>query len=327
MAFSTTNVGLLFRQSDGKIYPGKFVAGPTYFFGSEGYSVSTGVWYRIDMKVVTSANPWTVDVQVNGTSLAQYTSASAVANDNNIAWGESLTSTATWYIDDVIVSSNIADYPIGGGYVNHFVPVSDGSHNVASSNDFERGTTGVDIDNTTTTAYNLVDDVPLPSGAPTDDSIGIIAPPNSTDYVECVFGPASGISTPTTAPRAVQAVIARHEAGTGTCVGSHKLNDGGTVSSILDISGAGATSFNYATKQFATAPSGGAWTLAKFNALRLRTGYSSDANPDLFLDACMIEAEFAPTTAIKTIQGTLKGSVKSVNGLLIGSMKSLQGLE
>ncbi len=48
----------------------------------------------------------------------------------------------------------------------------------------------------------------------------------------------------------------------------------------------------FATKQFATMVGGGAWTLARFNALKARWGYSSDATPDVYCRGIMIEAEF-----------------------------------
>ena len=73
---------------------------------------------------------------------------------------------------------------------------------------------------------------------------------------------------------------------------------------------------------------GGAWTAARFNALKIRFGYSSDANPDIFFDCAMIEAEWEEisTTNIKTVQGLARASVKTVQGLAIASVKSVQGL-
>src|SRR3990170_4548894 len=96
-----------------------------------------------------------------------------VSGDNN-------SFTADFFHDDIVVSNTALDYPIGAGYVNHFVPTSDGSHNVAGAADFRRGDTTTDITNATTDAYQLVDDVPLDDVTPdADDHIRIVAPPNA----------------------------------------------------------------------------------------------------------------------------------------------------
>lgn len=287
---NTNQPGAYFKSSDSKIY-----AGMSGSLGATGVSITSGTWYRIDIKVNATSNPWTVDVQVNGVSCSQFTNAVAGAGPTALVLGEVVTNSSfDAYYDDVLISQTSADYPIGAGYVNHFTFTSDGTHNVAGANDFERGTLGTDILNATTDAYLLVDDVPLESAVVTDDYINAIAPPNATDYVEVKFGPATGISTPTTGPRAVEVIVATHQAA--TTVGSYKLNlnDNGTVGLIKEQAAvAGVVTLQYATKQFATAPStSGAWTHTLFNNLRVRF-YSSDAAPDQYFDCGMIEAEFA----------------------------------
>src|SRR5262249_34270136 len=153
-----------------------------------------GTTYYIDVKVVSTANPWLIDVKVNGTACGQKsaTHTADTTSTPSMILGDSATPvTCDYLIDDVLASVTSGDYPIGDGYVNHFVPTSDGTHNVAGTGDFQRTLTGTDILNSTTTAFQLVDEVPLDSGTPTD-FINLIAPPNATDYVEVVYGPASG---------------------------------------------------------------------------------------------------------------------------------------
>ena len=130
-----------------------------------------------------------------------------------------------------------------------------------------------------------------------------MAPPNATDYVEVAYGPAAGISVPTTGPRAVECIVEFFAAGTGLSDEIMKLNDNGTVAVVYDGTGvAGVTSGSYRRKQFTTAPStGAAWTSTLFNALKLRYGYATDANPDKSLMCTMLEAEFA--SADTTIGG------------------------
>lgn len=289
--------GLRFNSADSKWYA---AFGTT--LSSSGLTL-TNAQHLVDFKIDVTNNPWTLDISIDGTAIPQLTNAVAGSNlVNSLDFGSSTSNSYDIYFDDFVISLTGTDYPIGAGFVNHFVPTSDGTHNVAGAGDFKHGTAGTDITNSTTDAWTLVDDVPLPSGTPsTTDLIGLIAPPNATDYVEVVMGPASGISTPTVAPRAVEAIIAIHQAGTGTGNMEVRLNDNGTNNAIYSATTvAGTTGFTYKRKHYATAPTGGAWTVTSgngdFNNLKVRFGSpaSVDANPDQYLDAVMIEAEFAP---------------------------------
>lgn len=290
----TTNggSGAAFKQSDSTL---RIIKGDGTL-GASGYAVTTGVWYRLDLKVNTVANPHVIDCKVDGNDLTQVTYAVGASTITRWDFGVNTGGfefTGDIFLDDFIASSESGDYPIGPGYVHHFVPTSDGTHNVASSADFKRGAAGVDITNATTDSYLLVDDVPMDDTTPdTDDFINAIAPLNATDYTENKFGPAPGILTPAVGPRAVDAVVAHHQAGTGSGVSAFKLNDNGTEDTIVSLSGAGVTTIRYARKHYATMVGGGAWTAARFNNLRIRFGYSSDANPDQYFDCAMIEAEF-----------------------------------
>lgn len=289
-----------FKQSDSKIYA---AVGTT--FGASGVTVTTGIWYRIDsdFNVNTSGADF-CDVQVDGVACGQATATGLSSVTGNEAIGVLETCTADVFFDDYVASVTAADYPIGAGYVNHFVPTADGTHNIAGAADFQRTLTGTDILNATTTAFQLVDDVPVEPTGPTD-WINMIAPPNATDYVECIFGPAPGISTPTVAPRAVEVLAGIHQAGTGTGNMEIRMNDNGTTNAMYTATTvAGVTSVAYKRKHYAVnIANGGAWTVAagagNFNNLRVRFGSPAavDANPDQFFDCIMIEAEFAQVTA------------------------------
>jgi len=289
--------GAYFNPSDSKIYCGFGIAD----IGSTGVAITTGSWITFDVRVDMSANPHVVDVKVNGTSCSQHTkaisaSSELVVNIGNVRGGSG--NETTIYCDNFAISHTAGDYPLTGGYVNHFVPTADGAHNVAGAADFRRGDTTTDILNSTTTAYQLVDDVPMDDTTPdTDDHIRIVAPPNVTDYVELVFGPAPGISTPTVAPLAVMALTEHFAAGTFASDEIAKLNDNGTVDNIYDGTGvAGTTTGIYKSKMYNSPPTGGLWTVVSgagnFNNIRLRYGYATDANPDKSLMCTMIEAWF-----------------------------------
>jgi hypothetical protein len=268
-------------------------------FGASGASVTTDTWYLSDVKVDTTGD--LVSVAIDGVTLGTIATAGGVPNSVDL--GVLTTGvTADVYFDDCIVSNTGADYPIGAGFVAHFVPTADGTHNIAGAADFRRGDTSTDILNATTTAYQLVDDVPLDDTTPdADDHIRIVAPANPNDYVELVFGPAPGISTPTRAPRAVEVICEVFAAGTGLSDEQIGLNDNGTTPNVYDGIGlAGVITGAYKRKHFAEAPTGGAWVVGglgngDFNDIRLRYGYATDANPDKSLMCAMIEAEFPMT--------------------------------
>jgi hypothetical protein len=131
MFLPNTGNGVMFKQSDSKIYAGAIPSG-TVLFGATGAAVTTGVWYVIDLKVDESANPHLVDVQVDTTACAQYSQAVAANADTALRiTANGLSGTWDLFVDDLVVSHTLADYPFGDGYVNHFVPISDGTHNVA----------------------------------------------------------------------------------------------------------------------------------------------------------------------------------------------------
>lgn len=270
--------------------------------GSGGIVVVSGVVYAIDVKIDKRTNPWTADVQVNGVPCSQATSgvagstsAEQILIGTQQGFGTAIT--ADILFDDVLISTTEADYPIGPGFVDPFVPTADGTHNIAGVGDFERGNTAVDILNATTTAFQLIDDVPMPSGTVDEaDNIRAVAPPNATDYPECVFGPAAGISVPTVAPRGVEVMLAHHQIATTVGQMVVELNDNGTINTIFDTgAAAGVTTYRYARKHYAAGPAG-AWVIGgggngDFTDLRVRFR-APDAVPDQCLDAVMIEAEF-----------------------------------
>lgn len=301
---SITYVGAVYRSSDASIYAG--IANGAAF-GATGVSVTTGQWYLVDVKINASINPWTIDVQVNTSACAQRTNAVASGSSTTFEVGNNATVTADVFFDDIFISQTSGNYPIGAGYVNHFIPTSDGTHNVAGTNDFERTLTGTDIDNTTTTAYQLIDDVPMESSVV--DFINMILPINATDYTEHVFGAAAGISTPTAAPRAVEVIAAIHQTGTGTGNMEIRLNDNGSMGTVYTATTvAGTTTLVYKRAHFVDPPSAASvWTLSgngNFNNIKVRFGSPAalDVNPDQYLDCIMVEAEFLEVPL--TVPGT-----------------------
>lgn len=290
-ASGTSGPNVRYQQSDGKLYA---AVGST--LGASGVSVTTGTWYVIDVKgVIGAGSNDTCDVRVDGVALGQATATGAAAGTGQVRIGVIGSVTCDAFFDDTLLSLTAGDYPFGDGKVIAYVPNADGTH-TAGPSVILRGTTGTptggdDIQAGDTTAYEWVNGTPLLGGASDNTRLWNQAANGSTVYAEIDFEP----SAESAAPRAVEVICANRQAGTGAGVFAWKLNDNGTISD-LDNAGsqAGTTTDKYKTVQFATAPStGAAWTLALFNAVKARFGFSSDANPDQYARGIMIEAEYA----------------------------------
>lgn len=281
--------GVRFQASDSSLYCHSSGSG----LGSTGIPVMTGRWYCIDWSLGSSS---LVKAAIDGIQLPTVAASGIVGGQISHGWIDG-SATAVSYFEDFVMSATAADYPIGSGYVDCLLTSTDGTHNIAGTGDFQRGNTGTDILNATTTAWQLIDDRPLPSGAVDQaDNQRAVAPVNATDYVECLFSPVSDARPLLVPPRAVDVMLAHHQIATGTGSMDVLLNDNGTTDAVLTLSGtAGVVTYRYARKHYALAPTGGGWTLnsGAGNLRNLRVRFrSADANPDQCLDAIMIEAEF-----------------------------------
>jgi hypothetical protein len=290
-------MGVVFRQVDSKLYIGNVSPRNT------GIPVTTGVWYRIDMRTdYTTLGSTKIDAQIDGVALTQVVFAAATA-PTAVFLGSQAVASADLFFDDFIMSTTTGDYPIGPGHVDQFVPVSDGTH-TATTTTIVKGTlaaptAGGNVAGATD-VFNWVNAVPILGGA-TDNTRLVNQQTAGTGlYAEVKFGPAPGVSTPTVGPRAVEVITADQEATTATCDFTAKINDNGTESVIVARGVvAGVASDRFATKQFAVAPTtSGPWNAnssgnAAFNNLKARWGYASDATPDLYWRGIMVEAEFA----------------------------------
>jgi hypothetical protein len=303
IATGSNPCGVAFKQSDSKIYA---ASGSTLTFGASGVAVTTGVWYRIDFKIdQTNSTNVTIDVQVDGTACGQR-AVNPSGNSSPLMIGSQKSVSGDWFYDDWVHSVTGADYPIGAGHVDNFIPASDGTH-ASTGSDIVKGTTGApttggSITSSTTDAFNWVNGQPILGGASDNTRLINQQTAASGEYVETVFGPGTGVSTPTAAPRAVEVLTVHQQAATQTCNFTTKLNDNGTTSDVVNQGTiAGIASDKYFTKQFATAPTGGAWTVVSgagnFNNLKARFGFSSDATPDVYWRGIMVEAEFADVAA------------------------------
>lgn len=292
-------MGLAFKQSDSKLYVSYNTVGLTpSTFGTTGIAVTTGIWYRIDLKLDAASGAKTLDAKVNGVDVGGLTSTSTGTDGQGFRLGPGATISGDWYYDDFIASQTLADYPFGEGYVTGHIPRCDGSHN-AGTNLFRVGSSGMILDNSVIDSYQYIDDVPLEDATATAGDFINQFNAGSSNYMEWRFGPMPGVAHPTIPPRAVEVALCYHQENTGAGNSTFKINDNGTEDTVLATGQvAGVTSVRTVRKHYANPPTGlGGWKVdgqsGNFKQLKFRFGYSSDASPDQYLDSVMVEAEFS----------------------------------
>jgi hypothetical protein len=252
-------------------------------FASSGISVTTGQWYCIDYRFDNTVGAKTADGRVNGVALEQKTSANTDDFIDTIILG-TLAANATFdiYFDDFFAHSDSSLYPLGAGYTKAYVPSADGTHNTQGCFSISDAETG---------SYSLIDELPMDVGLVTPASYITQSATNTAAYVEHLFSPVGG--SPSGNPRGVDFVFGVHPDGAGGATGTFKAVIG---SKVVDLSGLNSFSTGshilFARKSLVNG-NGFTWTLDKLNNLKLRFGYSPDADPDFHYDGAVIEAEFA----------------------------------
>ena len=263
-----------------------------------GPAVSLDTWYRIDLKLVTSANPWVLSWSIDGAAQTDATSAIAAADIQYVYFAFS--GTFNMFVDDIVISATSGDYPLGAHGVTELHPNADGTHSFTAG-DFQDNTSHA-ILTSDTDVYTRLDEL---GGVTTDYIKQVVI--NAAGYCEVGFtDPASALDA-----WGMEVIGVWHAAGTNSDQMYIKINDGGTINNTDggDVSNTGIT---YTSKQLETAPSTGAWTQAKLNAVKARIGYSGDVVAVPYCDAIILE--IAQTVA-ETYYKSLSAVASNTPGL------------
>jgi hypothetical protein len=191
-----------FRQSDSRLrlspQSGTIIDGPV---------IVADTWYRIDIHVDASANPWVVKWQVDGSAQTDGSAPVAAADLTFVRLGSSTTDLGTPYYDDWMVSLTAADYPLGPGQIIDLKPNADGTHSIVLGGFADASGALISL----STAFDDLDDVPI------DESATYVAQPSAaaTEYVEVAFEDRSDIGT----INGVRAVVALSADGTAAFTG------------------------------------------------------------------------------------------------------------
>lgn len=150
-------------------------------YSDDEYSISTGVWYTLDYRIVHDSGGNTIDWAVDGSARTQRTFTYVSGNDvaNLMIGNVAAISGWDFYIDDIVVANATGDYPLGDRKVLGYSPNGVGSHSI----DVDSGSSGYFLTDSgalslpDTTSYQRLDDVPLGAGT---DYVGV-APATSVE--------------------------------------------------------------------------------------------------------------------------------------------------
>ena len=266
-------------------------------------TITTGVWYRVDLQIDVSANQFSCNWQIDGVAQTSSTPTFTAGTLDRLVFGVSSNSTTTlrFNFTDVILSNTLGDYPIGPGLGYYALPTSMGTH--VNSGRFQNGD-GTAVGSGTPAL--LADWPPIATGGNTDylkqvtaDGVGessYIEIKNVQEASLAVFNAVTAYlayTSNTTASNNGGCVVRRTDGTEITVFGSD--------SSLADYSDGSITSWRF-SQALVTAPSGG-WTQAELNALLFRCGYATDVTPNPYWGALLIEYDAViPPPPIKTIR-------------------------
>jgi len=252
--------------------------------GAHSEALTANTWYRVDFKADVSTGTSKLDLQVNGTAVAQGTLAQTATTFNGIYLGWTAAVTGEFFYDDVILSNTAVDYPIGEHVTQSLVPNADGAHN-AGANVMEDNT-GADIG--VVTAYDKVSKNPLNSGT----TVWIRQNASGTgNYAAVLFGTVSGtVGTMLGA----EGILCYNGTSSTANNGQTRIYDSGTNLITTVFSGdMSETSLFYKAEMLGS----GLWGTAALASCICRFGYSNDASPKPIWNSLMIEYAYLGTTA------------------------------
>lgn len=297
--FGPTRYGLAFHSASGTFRLATMAGGIISFVASGSGVLATNAWILCDIRWFVDGSEIHCEASIDEDEILELIDA---PSDLDLTQPRiSTDDTATIFrVADFILSTAKDDYPIGPGHIRRWLPAADGNHRIDSTGDFKVGSTGTDIADSDTTSHQLIDDPTMPTNGGTlagDDYIrqAAAAGGSGTQYVEHGFANPDGY-IPTSGPRLVQYLNARHADGGGAAVGQCRIIDNETSEQKSDFSEVGGT---YKTGYEALPVSLSletAWKITgddgNFLAIKHQFGFSNGSG-DPCLDAVMIEAEFA----------------------------------
>jgi hypothetical protein len=280
----------------------------------QGSAAVAGQWQTFDFRFSSYVNPVVADWYVDGVAQPQLTNATTGTTTGMLLhYGQSAnatTATYTAYYDDILVSKTSSDFPLPDIRVKALKPNGMGTHNTPGNYQQTVGATGSDpvVGGTSSaiaaTSWQTVDEIPMTTS---DDFIKEITAGAAT-YIEIAFE-----DTTETCLRGAS-LYAGIQTGASQAM-NLALNSVTNGFNRQIFSGQpGSTLLRYVqgvASQSSTNVGAGPWTQAIVNGIVARFGMSTDASPNPYLQAIVLEYAYmnvAAAPASVTIVGTGGGS-------------------
>jgi hypothetical protein len=310
-----TTLHVFYKASSQKWALGWGWANPTVIQESTVTAVA-GAWASFDVRVsANNQNPRTADWYVNDveqTSLSATDTANATAVTNwTLGYPPSPIFDFTAYFDDIVLSRDPDDFPLGDIKVAPLLSDSMGTHNDATK--FQNN----DNSAINATTYQRVDETPMTATA---DYIKQIAYTTGGEYISLGFQ-----DTTETCIRGASIVAALHAGGTQTDNFAINTVANGINDTVFagDVSNTTLWYVQGMVSQNTITPGVGPWTQSVINGLTARVGMSTDINAVPYLDAMLMEYGYRPAggggPATVTIVGTGGGSTVTTDYLDAGA--------
>lgn len=261
--------------------------------------VTDGQWHRLDLKLDTSANPYKLDVSLDGVAQTQNTSGAAAGDINSAGLGTiSAAHTLTADYADWVRSVTGADHPIGDHICVPLIPNADGTHNWASTN---MGDSTGGRASSVTDLNTMVDEFP----ANTTDYIAYTnTTATGTEYAEILL-PDVGSGATIWAARAIAAIFSATT--TANSATTRVVDGSGTTVLDLYVGDQSDTSLRH---QASLLP--GVDTPSEVNALKWRVGFPTDSNPAPRWSALMVDIALSGATGDGTASPSAVAGVGAV---------------
>jgi hypothetical protein len=263
-------------------------------------TTATNTWVWVDLRCKTTTSTWHADWRLE-TGTDTYTDQTAAELGGQSATsmvmlelGASGSQTMTADYDDVVLSQNYSAYPLGPHEIRLLTVDPAGTPTVSgTSTNFSVFTAnGTLAAWNATNARDALDEVPPTISASAD---GVVQTATAaSDYMEFpMAAPTVAAGEVVTGVRMLAPAWGGTGAGTGT-LGIRGFD--GTTEQVLvdtgvsyDAASPTAVSSTEPRWQCGTWPSTNGWTVAKLAAATVRVGFSTDAAPDMGVDAVYLE--------------------------------------
>jgi hypothetical protein len=244
--------------------------------------VTANVWHRVDVLVNASGGTRLIDWYYDGVAQTQATRAGGPNTFNSISWGPLAATTCNIYFDDMVLSNNVADFPMGDVKIVRLMPDPAGTITEAGTANVwcRYQTNGSSLDVT----FNAADILAATTEFPPTNHIfasdaGVYQRTSGTGnsmsipFDDTSLNPGEGIG-------AVQLEALMWGSTVGTMSFFSQANVGGADTTVLANTavtwGSPQTIQSWAVAMYS--PSGG-WTLTKLNDLNWKLQSTVDNTP------------------------------------------------